>query len=228
MSQPPKFLLPAIATVLALGLIAFAIVMGLQANRTTPEECKAEIEQQFGLAIVRGEGNPDESASVKAALEEACRSQSTEEGERLLKEVAAQVLGNMFGGIGEEGEPAPAEGESYGDGGEPGMVATHPALEGDGDPNTYDEGEDYEEPIDYTPKKSDWKLTTKTLDKSCYGDGKGCQVEFRIKAEYNGTEPLPERGTVELTYTSRTRAPTRSAPSRSRPRRATTARLRSP
>lgn len=55
------------------------------------------------------------------------------------------------------------------------------------------------DPATYTPKKTDFKLTVKVLEKSCFGSA-GCNVTARIEPSYVGATPLPTSGTVEVTY----------------------------
>lgn len=52
---------------------------------------------------------------------------------------------------------------------------------------------------EYTPKKSDWKITLKILTNKCY-DTAGASITYRIKPEFVGTVTPPEEGTVEVTY----------------------------
>ena len=51
---------------------------------------------------------------------------------------------------------------------------------------------------DAAPKKSDFKLKVKVLDKECFGSA-GCIVQFRIIPQYSGPG-LPDEGTIELSY----------------------------
>ena len=71
-----------------------------------------------------------------------------------------------------------------------------------GDAAPAEEPEPAEEPSQtatFNPKKSDFKLGIKILTKSCFGSA-GCNVTFRIKPTHVGAQPLPESGTVEVTY----------------------------
>lgn len=45
----------------------------------------------------------------------------------------------------------------------------------------------------------DWKITVKIKKKECFGSA-GCNVTYRISPEYVGTAPLPQTGTIEVTY----------------------------
>jgi len=56
-----------------------------------------------------------------------------------------------------------------------------------------------EDPSEYTPKKSDFELPIKTLEKDCFGSA-GCLVKVRISVDYVGDSDLPDSGTIELTY----------------------------
>ena len=47
-------------------------------------------------------------------------------------------------------------------------------------------------------KKSDFELTVKILDKTCYA-GEGCDVEYRVQPKYVGPPPKP-MGLIEITY----------------------------
>ena len=79
--------------------------------------------------MVQG-GDIEDDAAMKAAIEGECRSQSDAEKEQDSSRSTAQVFGNMFG-EGTEDETSPADDESYGDGGEPGMGRrAHPAHGG--------------------------------------------------------------------------------------------------
>jgi hypothetical protein len=48
-------------------------------------------------------------------------------------------------------------------------------------------------------KKSHFELTVKILDKTCYGAGEGCDVEYRVQPKYVGPSPKP-MGLIEITY----------------------------
>lgn len=54
------------------------------------------------------------------------------------------------------------------------------------------------EPPAYIPKAADFKLTTKTLEKKCFGSA-GCNVTYRINVAYTGS-PLDPDQEYELTY----------------------------
>jgi hypothetical protein len=51
----------------------------------------------------------------------------------------------------------------------------------------------------FTPHKSDFKIGLKIRKKECFGSA-GCNVTYRIDPSYEGTEPLPDSGTIEVTY----------------------------
>jgi hypothetical protein len=56
-------------------------------------------------------------------------------------------------------------------------------------------GEPNEEPTEeptaagFTPRKSDFEIGIKILEKKCFGSA-GCSVTYRIKPEYVGTQEL--------------------------------------
>lgn len=54
-------------------------------------------------------------------------------------------------------------------------------------------------PAGYEPHKSDWAVGVKVKEKQCFGSA-GCSVTATIDPEYVGTEPLPDTGTIEVTY----------------------------
>lgn len=51
----------------------------------------------------------------------------------------------------------------------------------------------------FSVKKSDFTLGVKVLSKECFGSA-GCNVTFRIKPTYVGSQDLPDTGTVEVSY----------------------------
>jgi hypothetical protein len=51
----------------------------------------------------------------------------------------------------------------------------------------------------FTPRKSDFEIGIKILEKTCFGTG-GCSIMYRIKAKYVGTQELPDEGTIEVSY----------------------------
>lgn len=51
----------------------------------------------------------------------------------------------------------------------------------------------------FTPSKGDFALGVKILSKQCFGSA-GCNVTFRIKPSYVGTQDLPGTGTIEVSY----------------------------
>ena len=53
------------------------------------------------------------------------------------------------------------------------------------------------EPIELST--DDFKVGIKILKKRCFGSA-GCNVTFRIVPKYTGTSPLPDTGTIEVTY----------------------------
>jgi hypothetical protein len=55
------------------------------------------------------------------------------------------------------------------------------------------------EPAQFTPKKSDFEIGIKILEKQCFGSG-GCSIAYRIKPKYVGTQELPDEGTIEVSY----------------------------
>lgn len=52
---------------------------------------------------------------------------------------------------------------------------------------------------EFTPKKSDFKVTVKVKEKQCFGSA-GCLVTVSVKPSYVGDTDLPDTGTVEVTY----------------------------
>lgn len=56
-----------------------------------------------------------------------------------------------------------------------------------------------EPPAPVELSRDDFKVGIKILEKKCFGSA-GCNVSFRIVPEYVGVWPLPETGTVEITY----------------------------
>lgn len=51
----------------------------------------------------------------------------------------------------------------------------------------------------YQPEKADWRVGIKILKKECFGSA-GCNITFRINPSYVGDQPLPDSGTIEVTY----------------------------
>jgi hypothetical protein len=51
----------------------------------------------------------------------------------------------------------------------------------------------------FTPRKSDFEIGIKILEKTCFGST-GCSIMYRIKPKYVGTQELPDEGTVEVSY----------------------------
>lgn len=51
----------------------------------------------------------------------------------------------------------------------------------------------------FHPNTADWKVGVKILKKHCFGSA-GCNITFRIKPSYVGTQDLPDEGTIEVTY----------------------------
>ena len=56
-----------------------------------------------------------------------------------------------------------------------------------------------EAPAGYRPHKSDWKVAVKVKQKQCFGEV-GCNVTVTIDPQYVGSQPLPDSGTIEVTY----------------------------
>ena len=48
-----------------------------------------------------------------------------------------------------------------------------------------------------TLKNSDFKLALKELDKTCYGSGLSCSIEYRVTVKYVGPHPEAD-GLVEV------------------------------
>ncbi|MEV7970491.1 hypothetical protein AB0O34_31565 [Sphaerisporangium sp. NPDC088356] len=51
---------------------------------------------------------------------------------------------------------------------------------------------------EYTPKRSDFEVTIKTISKKCYGSA-GCNVTYRAELAYGGP-PLPDDKTYTVSY----------------------------
>lgn len=51
----------------------------------------------------------------------------------------------------------------------------------------------------YEPSVDDWHLELKILERKCFGSA-GCNITFRIVPSFVGVEPVPETGTLEVTY----------------------------
>jgi hypothetical protein len=68
-------------------------------------------------------------------------------------------------------------------------------------PNGEPTDETTEEPTTATfiPRRTDFKIEIKILEKNCFGSG-GCSVAYRIKPRYVGTQELPDEGTIEVSY----------------------------
>ena len=60
-------------------------------------------------------------------------------------------------------------------------------------------GESTAQSAGFTPKKSDFEIEIKILEKTCFGST-GCSISYRIKPKYVGTQELPDVGTVEVSY----------------------------
>jgi hypothetical protein len=60
-------------------------------------------------------------------------------------------------------------------------------------------GESTAEPAGFTPKKSDFEIGIKILEKTCFGST-GRSISYRIKPKYVGTQELPDEGTIEVSY----------------------------
>lgn len=61
-----------------------------------------------------------------------------------------------------------------------------------------DEPEPSPEPS-FDAQPSDFEISLKILRKKCFGSA-GCNVTYRIDPTYVGIEPIPDTGTVEVTY----------------------------
>ena len=55
------------------------------------------------------------------------------------------------------------------------------------------------EPTGFTPKKSDFEVGIKILEKKCFRSG-GCSITYRIQPKYVGPQELPDEGTIEVSY----------------------------
>ena len=53
--------------------------------------------------------------------------------------------------------------------------------------------------VNTQPKTKEFKVGIKILEKTCFGSA-GCNVTYRIAPEYVGETPLPDGGTIEVTY----------------------------
>jgi hypothetical protein len=60
-------------------------------------------------------------------------------------------------------------------------------------------GEPTAEPAGFTPKKSDFEVGIKILEKKCFRSG-GCSITYRIQPKYVGMQELPDEGTIEVSY----------------------------
>jgi hypothetical protein len=60
-------------------------------------------------------------------------------------------------------------------------------------------GESTAEPAGFTPKKSDFEVGIKILEKKCFRSG-GCSITYRIQPKYVGPQELPDEGTIEVSY----------------------------
>jgi hypothetical protein len=105
------------------------------------------------------------------------------------------VVGSLLGAVGYSSsrstatvaEPAPT------------VTITETWAPGEGEGTEAAEAPAEEETPSYTPKNSHWELTVKVLDKTCYGAGEGCDVEYRVQPKYVGPAPKPI-GFIEITY----------------------------
>ncbi len=52
---------------------------------------------------------------------------------------------------------------------------------------------------EFKPKRSDFNVGIKLLRKQCFGSA-GCNITYRIAPKYVGHRPLPDNGTIEVTY----------------------------
>jgi hypothetical protein len=55
------------------------------------------------------------------------------------------------------------------------------------------------EPAGFNPKKSEFQIGIKILEKTCFGST-GCSISYRIKPKYVGTQELPDEGMIEVSY----------------------------
>jgi hypothetical protein len=51
----------------------------------------------------------------------------------------------------------------------------------------------------FTAGPSDFQVSLKVLKRECFGD-QGCNYTYRIQPQYVGAVPLPDTGTVEVSY----------------------------
>ena len=56
-----------------------------------------------------------------------------------------------------------------------------------------------DEPAGFIPKKSDFEIGVKILEKKCFRSG-GCSISYRIQPKYVGAQELPDEGTIEVSY----------------------------
>jgi hypothetical protein len=112
--------------------------------------------------------------------------------------IIAGVLGLGIGAIGASGNGTTTAG--------PGATTTVTATANHtiyktaaGQPTEAPTEQPTDEPAGFKPKKSDFKIGIKILKKQCFGSA-GCNVTFRIKPDYVGSQKLPDTGTIEVTY----------------------------
>ncbi|WP_091178192.1 hypothetical protein [Microlunatus flavus] len=106
--------------------------------------------------------------------------------------IGAIVVGAASGGSKDEAAaPAPAPTVT--------VTTTAPAAPVAATPSDDPTTDDTSDSTTYEPKKSDFKLGVKTLSKECFGSA-GCNVSFRIKPSYVGSQDLPTSGEIEVTY----------------------------
>lgn len=105
--------------------------------------------------------------------------------------VAGLLIGSLsaVGGPAPSADPAPA----------PTVTVTAPAPEVTEGANLPSDEPTTEEPATYKPSKSDWQVGVKVKEKQCFGEA-GCNVTVTIDPKYVGTTPLPDSGTIEVTY----------------------------
>ena len=114
----------------------------------------------------------------------------------LVTAVVALLLGLGLGASGDAGtqtaEPQPT------------VTVTEtapPVVEGGSEPTDEATDEPSEEPTKaaWNPKPKDFKIGIKILTKECFGSA-GCNITYRIKPEYVGSQAFPDSGTTEVTY----------------------------
>lgn len=54
--------------------------------------------------------------------------------------------------------------------------------------------------VTFNAEPSDFTIGIKIREKQCFGSA-GCNITYRINPSYTGTEPLPDTGVIEISYT---------------------------